>query len=132
MLPYLRAEVAEPGLTGRPTFGWAQVGNRMVHIDAAADRGSVGEHIGGVAQQQLFPQSRGDLIGIDWGVPGGQVDHRFQADVAPLTEQQPQPAEQYRADVFDAGNTTTGGERFGAQMYIDHRPRPGPLRPERR
>ena len=50
------AEVAEPGLAGRPTLVWAQVGNRVVHVDGSADRGGVGEYVGGIAQQQLFAQ----------------------------------------------------------------------------
>ena len=84
------------------------------------------------AQLQLFAEAGGDLVGIDWGVSGGQVDDRFQVDGAMLAEQQPEPAQQDRADVFDASDASTGGEGFGAQVHIDHCAGPGPLWPERR
>ena len=77
------AEVAEPGLAGRAAFVWAQVGDGVVEVDGAADGGGVGEHIGRVAQLQLFAEAGRDLVGIDWGVPGWQVDDRFQMDGAP-------------------------------------------------
>jgi hypothetical protein len=122
------AEVAEPGLAGRAAAVGAQVGDGVVHVDGSVDGGGVGEDVGGVAQLQLFAEAGGDFVGIDWGVPGWQVDDRFQMDGAVLAEQQAEPAEQDWADVFDAGHTGACGEGFGAEVYIDHGAGPGPLR----
>jgi hypothetical protein len=82
------SEVAEPGLARRPAFVRAQVGNRVVHIDRSADRGGVREHISGITQQQLLAQASRDLIGIGRGMPGRQVNNRFQIDRAEVAEQQ--------------------------------------------
>ena len=112
--------------------GPGQVGDGVVYVDGSADGGGVGEHISRVAELELFAEAGGDFIGVDWGVPGGQVDDRFQVDGAVVAEQQPEPVEQYRADVFDAGHTGAGGEGFGAEVHIDHCAGPGPFWPERR
>ena len=71
------AEVADPGLAGRAAFVGAEVGDGVVEVDAAADGGGVGEHVGGVAEQQVFAEPGRDLVAVDRGVVG-QVDHRFQ------------------------------------------------------
>ena len=126
------SEVAEPGLAGRPAAVRAQIRNRVVYIDGSADGGGVGEHISGIAELELFAEAGGDFVGVDWGVPGGQVDDRFQVDRTVVAEQQPEPVEQDRADVFDAGHTGAGGEGFGAEVHIDHCAGPGPFWPERR
>ena len=82
-----------PGLAGRPAVVWAEVGNGVVHVDRSAEGGGVGEHVGGVAQQQLFAEAGWDFVGVDGGVSGGQVDHRFQADLAVPAEQRAQLAQ---------------------------------------
>jgi hypothetical protein len=56
---YVGAEVAEPGLAGRAAAVGAQVGNGVIEVDGSADGGGVGEHVGGVAQLQLFAEAGG-------------------------------------------------------------------------
>ena len=80
------SEVPDPGLTGRPTLVGAQVGDGVIDIDRAADCGGVGEDIGGIAQQDLFAEAGGDFVCVDRGVAGSEVDHRFHADAAVITE----------------------------------------------
>jgi hypothetical protein len=81
-----------------------------------------------VAQQQLFPQRSGDLITVNRGVSGGQIDDRLHSDGAAVAEQRGQPIEQERADLFDTANADAGGDRFGGHMHIHHSPRPRPSR----
>jgi hypothetical protein len=47
----------------------------------------------------LFPHSRWDFVGVDGEVSGGQVDHRFQADLAAIPKQGAQSPEEHRSDV---------------------------------
>ena len=58
------------GLAGRSAFVGAEVGDGVIKVDAAAYRGGVGEHIGGIAELQLLTQPGRDLIAIDRGVTG--------------------------------------------------------------
>jgi hypothetical protein len=83
---YMGSEVPEPGLPRRSTLIGAQIGNGVIDIDRAAHRGGVGKHIGGEAELQLFSEPGWDLVGIDWGVAGGEVDDRFEVDTAVITE----------------------------------------------
>ena len=126
------AEVPEPGLAGRPAAVRAQIRDGVINVDGSADRGGVGKHISRVAQLELFAEAGRDFVGVDWGVPGGQVDDRFQVDRTVVAEQQPEPVEQDRADVFDAGDAGAGGEGFAAEVHINHCAGPGPFWPERR
>ena len=72
------SEVADSGLAGRPALVGAEVGDGVVQVDAAVHGGGVGEDVGGVAELELFAESGGDFVAVDWGVPGGQVDDRFE------------------------------------------------------
>ena len=63
----------------------------MVDVGGAADRGGVGEDVGGVAQQDLFAEAGGDFVAVDRGVAGSEVDQWFHADAAVITEQEAQP-----------------------------------------
>ena len=69
--PYVGSEVPDPGLTGRPAFVGAQVGDGVIDIDRAADCGGVGKHVGGVAQLELFPKPGRNFVCVDRGVAGG-------------------------------------------------------------
>ena len=44
------SEVADPGLPGRPALIGAEISDGVINIDAAAHRGGVGKHIGGIAE----------------------------------------------------------------------------------
>jgi len=89
----LWAQVPDPGLARRPTLLHAQIGDGVVHVDGTAEPVCVGEDVGGVTQQQMFPQTRRDLIAIDRDMAGGQIDHRLQADAAVVPEQHVQPTQ---------------------------------------
>jgi hypothetical protein len=66
----------------------------VINIDRTAHRVGVGKHIRRVMQQQqMFPQTGRDLIGIDRDMSGGQIDHRLQTDAAAVTQQRVQPAQ---------------------------------------
>jgi hypothetical protein len=65
----------------------AEVGDGVVKVDAAADCGGVGEHVGGITELQLFAEPGRDFVAVDRGMSGGQIDHRFQVDGAMLAEQ---------------------------------------------
>jgi hypothetical protein len=80
-------------LAGRPAFVGVQVGDGVVDIDRAADRGGVGEGIGWVAQQDLFAEAGRDFVGVHRCVAGGQVDHRFHTDTAMVAEDHAQLAQ---------------------------------------
>ena len=71
MAPYVRSEVADPGLAGWPTLVGAEVGNRVIKIDPAAHCGGIREHVGGIAELQLFAEPRGDFVAVDGGMSGG-------------------------------------------------------------
>jgi hypothetical protein len=43
----------------------------VVNVDQPAYCGGVGEDVGGVAEVELFAEHGGDLIAVDWGMPGG-------------------------------------------------------------
>ena len=126
------AEVADPGLARRPAPVRAEVGNGVIDIDGTAHSGGVWEYISRVTQQELFTQSCRDFVAIDWDVTGRQIDHRFHVDRAALPEQHLQSAQQHRTDVFDPGDTAASGDRFGAEVHIDHAKGPRPIRIKRR
>jgi hypothetical protein len=65
----------------------------VINIDRTAHRVGVGKHIRRVTQQQMFPQTRRDLIAIDRDMAGGQIDHRLQTDAAAVTQQHAQPTQ---------------------------------------
>jgi len=65
------SEVADAGLAGRATLVGVEVGDGVVKVEAAADRGGVGEHVGGVAELELFAESGRDFVAVDGGVSGG-------------------------------------------------------------
>ncbi len=66
-----RSEVTDPGLAGRPASVGAEVGDGVIKVDAAAHRGGVGEHVGGVAEVQLLAEPRRDFVTIHRGMSGG-------------------------------------------------------------
>jgi hypothetical protein len=128
----IRSEVADPGLAGCPTTVWAEVGDGVINIDTATERGRVGKHIGRVPQQDLLTQSGRNLVAVDGSVSGRQVNHRFQVDPAPVPEHSAQLAEQHRPHLFNPGNPASGAQRLLTEMDIDDDPGPGTLRVERR
>jgi hypothetical protein len=65
----------------------------VINIDPTAHRIRVGKHISRITQQQMFPQTRRDLIAIDRDMAGGQIDHRLQTDAAAVTQQHVQPTQ---------------------------------------
>ena len=71
MVADMWSEVSDPGLAERPTLVGAEVGDGVVKVDAAADCGGVGEHVGRVAELELFAEPRGDFVAVDRGVSGG-------------------------------------------------------------
>ncbi len=81
------SEVADSGLAGRAALVGPEVGDGVVKVDAAAHRGGIVKHIGGVAELELFAKPGGDFVAVDRDVSGGQIDHRFQADAARAAEQ---------------------------------------------
>ena len=58
-------------MAGRPAALWTQVGGGVVDVDGAGDGCGVGEHIGGVAEQDLLAEGGRDFVAIDGGVAGG-------------------------------------------------------------
>jgi hypothetical protein len=76
----------------------------VVDIDRAADRGGVGEDVGGIAQQDLFAEAGGDFVAVHRCVASWQIDHRFRADGAAIAEWGVEPVQQNGADVFDPGD----------------------------
>ena len=79
---YVRSQVADPSLAGRPTLVRTEVGDGVIKIDAAAHRSGIGEHVGRVAKLELFAEPGRDLVAVHRGVSGGQIDHRLQTDLA--------------------------------------------------
>jgi hypothetical protein len=71
MAPYVRSDVADPGLAKRSTPIGVELGNRVVKDDAAAHRGGVRKHIGRIAEFQLLTKPGRDFVAVDWGVSGG-------------------------------------------------------------
>ncbi len=65
------SEVADSGLAGRPAAGGAEVGDGVIHVEAAAHRSGVGKHVGGVAELELFAEPGGDFVAVDREMPGG-------------------------------------------------------------
>jgi hypothetical protein len=58
-------------LAGRATLIGAEVGDGVVKVDAAGHRGGVGEHVGGIAQVELFAEPGRDFVAVDRSVAGG-------------------------------------------------------------
>ena len=97
-----------------------------------AYRSGVGEHVGGVAQQDLFAQLGRDFVAVEGDVSGGEVDHRFEADAAVFSEHGGELAQHHGTDVFGPADTGAGAERFGSHMHVDDGAGPGLLGVERR
>ena len=129
---HVGSEVADSGLARRPTLVQAQIGEGVIHIHTAVHPGGVGKHIGWVPQLQLFAKPYRDLIAVHRHVPGGQINHRLQADCAVVAEQVVEPTQQDGPDVVDPGHTTASSEGFFAEMDIDHSTGPRPIRIKRR
>ena len=130
--PHVRSEVADPGLAGWPAAVRAEIGDRVIRIDAATDRGCVGKHIGGIAQQELFAKTGRNLVTIDRDVSSRQVNDWFQVDGAPGPKQSAQLTEYDRTDVLDAADSGAGHQRFGGEMHVDHYTWPRAVWVERR
>jgi hypothetical protein len=58
----------------------------VVQVDAAVHGGGVGEHVGGVAELELFAEAGGDFVAVHRCVASWQVDHWFHADRAVIAE----------------------------------------------
>jgi hypothetical protein len=69
-----------------------EVGDGVIDIDAPADSGGVGEHIGWVAQQNLLSQAGEDFVAVNWEMPGGRINHGPQIDPAVVTQESVKPA----------------------------------------
>jgi hypothetical protein len=65
------SEVADAGLAGWSALVGAEVGNGVIKLDQPAHCGGVGEHVGGVAELELFAEPGRDLVAVDRGVAGG-------------------------------------------------------------
>src|SRR4029450_7457695 len=122
--PDIRSEVADPCLSRWTTPVGALVRDGVINIDAAADCGGIGEYIRWIAKLELFAETGRNLVAVDRAVSGGEVDHRSQVDCAAVAQQESQPAEQHRPGVLDSGDSGTGRDGLGADMHIDHGPRP--------
>ena len=85
------SEVPDPGLAGRSTSVRTQVGDGVINIGGAADGGGGGKHVGGVAELELFAEPGGHFVAVHRCVASWQIDHRFHADAAVITEQEAQP-----------------------------------------
>jgi hypothetical protein len=68
---YVRSEVADPGLPGRPALIGAEISYGVINIDAAAHRGGVRKHIGGIAELQLLAEPGRNLVALHRDVSGG-------------------------------------------------------------
>ena len=73
-----RAEVAEPGLTGRAAVVHRHIPFGVVNVDVWAEAGPEGEHVGDLAGFDCGPELRRYLIAVDWCYLGG-IEHRLDA-----------------------------------------------------
>jgi hypothetical protein len=67
----VRSEVPDSGLARRATLIEADIGAGVVDVDGAAHRVGVGEYIGRIAQQDVFPEAGRDFVAVEWNVAGG-------------------------------------------------------------
>src|SRR5215211_6652914 len=66
-----RAEVAEPGLAGRPAVIHRHIPFGVIYVHVWAETGAEREHVGDLSDSDPSPQLRRYLISVDRGYLGG-------------------------------------------------------------
>jgi hypothetical protein len=122
--PGERAEVAEPGLAGRPAVVGRHTAFGVIQVHVRAETGAEGEHVGDLPGSDRGAQPRRYLIAVHRCYLGG-IDNRLDGDVASAAAQEPdQLVEGERAAVCRPHQRMPGSKRRLSKMKVQHHPWP--------